>query len=418
MLKLFLKLLKWSILGGIAWFSFQLKTPLIFKLRTFEVWITLLPLGAYLYYYFKHRKNKWHWEGLLTLNMVALILVNVVYREFEIRHVRSQVENAPTELKRRLGRHIILGFRQDQEIEPLLKAGLIGGLFITSYQSFGLTKEALKAKIKHWRELSPLPIVITTDQEGGGVSRLSPPLTQTPYLKEQTPDKALEMGRVHGKELAEVGVDVNFAPVVDLRPLLPPQGWTVSTSLHQRAISHVPGRVIDTAGAYLKGLEEYKIHGTLKHFPGLGDVNVDTHLFTGQVMHKQAELDASDWRPFKALAKNPHWLMVGHILLPEIDPQWIAPLSSEVLQGILRDKWRFDGVLVTDDMCMGPIFKRGVGESAIKALNSGMDYLLISYDGLQYYRVMHHLLKAYKNESLNHEQLDKSKARIKTSLGY
>ena len=188
--------------------------------------------------------------------------------------------------------------------------------------------------------------------------------------------------------MAALGINLNFAPVLDLRPSAGRNLFDLNTLIEQRAIASDPDVVADIARAYVQGLEASGVEATLKHFPGLGRVRGDTHLLDASLDAALADLEASDWRPFKeVLAGSNAALMIGHVSLTAIDPTRPASHSKPVIDGLIRKEWNFDGLIVTDDLEMGAIYKHDVCRAVVEALNAGADLLLVAYDGAQFYRI-------------------------------
>jgi beta-N-acetylhexosaminidase len=154
---------------------------------------------------------------------------------------------------------------------------------------------------------------------------------------------------------------------------------------------------------------------TLKHFPGLASVYADTHFHLGSPTRSLKELKEQDWQPFqRILASTDAFLMLGHVRVPEVDEIYPASISRRLIQKILRREWGFDGVLITDDFSMGAIYSGpgGVASAAPRALNAGVDLILIAYDGDLYYPAMKSLLGAYSRGELAQGFLDQSEARL------
>lgn len=268
------------------------------------------------------------------------------------------------------------------------------------------------------------PLIVTADQEGGIVGHLSPPLTKVPALAtlaelppEQRKEKAEEFGRTHGRELAALGVNLNLAPVLDLKPPVRRNRLDFHTLIGQRAIASDPAVVGEIASAYVQGLEESGVGATLKHFPGIGRVRTDTHHFAANLDTPVEELEASDWRPFKeVLARSRAALMVGHVTLTAVDPDRAASHSRRVVQGILRDKWNYQGIVMTDDLVMGAIYQHDVCRAVLEAMNAGVDLLLVAYDGAQFYRIFDCALEASRQGRLDVTALGASETRLGRAL--
>lgn len=295
-----------------------------------------------------------------------------------------------------LGRHFIVGYSSFDEIAALAKKGLVGGIYIAHRNVEGRTIDDIKKEIACLqnirREAGLPPLIVAADQEGGIVSHMSPLLMPLPALSSLTPlppadrlAKAESFGQIHGRELANIGITLNFAPVVDLLRHQPSNPLDFHSMISRRAISEDPAIVSDVALAYVKGLEGAGIEGTLKHFPGLGRIRQDTHHFRADLNAAPAELEASDWLPFKqVLARSNAFLMVGHVAVTAFDPARAASHSRRVVNDVIRGQWGFEGIITTDDLVMGPIYEHGVCKAVVEALNSGVDLLLIAYDGLQF----------------------------------
>ncbi|MGK0290677.1 MAG: beta-N-acetylhexosaminidase [bacterium] len=135
-------------------------------------------------------------------------------------------------------------------------------------------------------------------------------------------------------------------------------------------------------------------------------------------------LNKHDWLPFREGAKQTNaFIMLGHVKLSQVDSEYLTSFSKKIVQGIIRDQWKHEGILITDDLNMGSVFRSrwGIRGVAIKSLNAGVDYLLLSYDGEQFYNVMDALIQAEKQNQLDFKQLQKSNLRItkmKKSLHY
>jgi beta-N-acetylhexosaminidase len=150
-------------------------------------------------------------------------------------------------------------------------------------------------------------------------------------------------------------------------------------------------------------------------FPGLGPVYEDTHKVTAELAAGPNELEASDWLPLRQLMSEQAFTMLGHARLTAIDRDRPASFSHAVVKGLLREQWKHDGILVTDDFSMGAVTlsQEGVARGAIAALNAGVDLILISYDPDQYFPVMHALLAADRAGALRAEALALSAARLR-----
>jgi beta-N-acetylhexosaminidase len=363
---------------------------------------------------------------------LALLLGGVtLWGEASFRWVRHRVMQAdPLELET-LGRHVIVGYRDVAEVRRLIERRAAAGIFLSGRNASGRSALEIGQEIGELQAIRARqglpPLWVAADQEGGLVSRLSPPLSRTKSLAElmvihsDPQDRiaaARELAATHGRELAAVGVNLNFAPVVDLNHHIINPNDRYSR-IHQRAISSDPHLVAEIAGQYCAVLAEAGVHCTPKHFPGLGRVFEDTHREAADLTTPVGELAATDWIPFRALAQRADaFMMLGHARVTAIDPVRPVSFSEPVVARLLRGDWAFDGVLVSDDYCMQAVYGSppGIAAAGIEALNAGVDLILIAFDPDQYYPVMHALLTAQSAGQLRPDALKRSDLRLRQAI--
>jgi beta-N-acetylhexosaminidase len=140
---------------------------------------------------------------------------------------------------------------------------------------------------------------------------------------------------------------------------------------------------------------------------------ISTHLVSADLDTPIDELEASDWRPFRdVLAGSKAELMIGHVNLTKVDPDRPASHSKAVIDGIIRKKWNFQGVIITDDMVMGAVYGRNICPAVVEALNAGVDLLLVAFDGDQFYRIFACASDAAAQGKLDQDMLMQSAARL------
>lgn len=217
--------------------------------------------------------------------------------------------------------------------------------------------------------------LIATDQEGGAVlRRLDRPHAPTPQALGVigSEEAAREAGRIAARGLIELGINWNYAPSLDVNvnPLNPVIG--------ERAFGSDPESVARLGVAWALGSEEEGVLSAAKHFPGHGDTTQDSHLTLPTVQKSRAELEQTEWRPFRAaVAAGVGSLMTAHIVYPALDASRPATLSPAFLTDLLRTGWHYDGVVVTDATDMHAIADRHPrGEAAPLALLAGADAVL------------------------------------------
>jgi beta-N-acetylhexosaminidase len=185
-------------------------------------------------------------------------------------------------------------------------------------------------------------------------------------------------GRFTGIEMRAIGVHVDFAPVADVNNN--PRNPVINT----RSFGEDPLRVSEHAVAFTRGLQSAGVVATLKHFPGHGDTDVDTHIGLATVPHARDRLDRVELAPFRAgIAAGAQAVMVGHLEVPTIDETRGMPatLSAKAITGLLRGDLGFGGLIVTDSMSMQAVSKMmPAGEAAVRTIEAGSDVVLHSPD--------------------------------------
>jgi beta-glucosidase-like glycosyl hydrolase len=231
------------------------------------------------------------------------------------------------------------------------------------------------------QELSSVPLLNTADFEAGVGFRIMG-ATAFPramaFGAARDESLAFEAGRVTGVETRAIGVHVNFAPVVDVNNN--PRNPVINT----RSFGEDPAQVGALASAYIRGLQAGGVIATLKHFPGHGDTEVDSHIGLPVIKHPRERLDRIELPPFRAgIAAGAGAVMTGHIEMPLLDPTPATPttLSPPIVGGVLRKELAFDGLIYTDSMGMqGVTDMHTPGEAAVLAVLAGNDVVLHSPD--------------------------------------
>jgi beta-N-acetylhexosaminidase len=343
---------------------------------------------------------------LVPFAMGTAALLVVLGVEARFQHARWSVLSAPPEERERVGRHVIVGYRDAAFVRVLVERRVIAGIFLTDRNVAQRDVADIAREIAELQAIRArqglAPLWVATDQEGGIVSRLSPPLDRQPALSvvvRNTDDRRAAVAAYaaeQGRGLARLGINLNFAPVVDLDFGVrnPNDAYT---RISRRAIAADPAVVADVAGWYCDELAVHRVRCTLKHFPGLGRVFADTHHTEGVLDASVGDLEKTDWVPFRRLlGRAGSLVMVGHVRLTALDPDNPVSVSRPAITDLMRGAWGYDGLIVSDDLCMGAIYYRGegIGRAGLRALNAGVDLLLMSWDGEQVYPVLAALLAA------------------------
>jgi beta-N-acetylhexosaminidase len=276
--------------------------------------------------------------------------------------------------------HFMLGFDGDTlsgELAEYLAHGLAG---VVLYRRNFMSAEGLRNLTVAIRQAAGHPVLIGIDQEGGTRFALQAPFTSWPSATElgRLDDVASTERVAHAMavELRAVGCNLNFAPLLDLHLN------SESPVTTDRSFGSDPNRVARMGTAVDRGLRHGGVLSCAKHFPGHGDAVVDPHLDLPVFAGSMERLESMELVPFAAgIAAGVPLVMTAHILLPLIDSENPASLSHVILDGILRRRLRFGGVILADDLGMGAIAKRyGPGEATVRTLRAGTDVAMLCHD--------------------------------------
>lgn len=275
----------------------------------------------------------------------------------------------------------VKGFELLPEECEKLEHPFIGGviLFSRNYQS----REQLTELVTSIKSVRNPGLLVAVDQEGGRVQRFRegftvlPPASTYGELYDQDHNAGLEASRCAGYliacELRELGVDISFAPVLDI-------GIADSAVIGDRAFHSDPAIVAELAGAHILGMNQGGMKATGKHFPGHGAVVGDSHTCRPIDQRTLPEIDGSDLVPYRVLSEMLHGVMTAHISFPQVDDQ-LPTYSGYWLRQVLRHDIGFSGVIFSDDLSMDGAKIVGEPEDRVSAaLAAGCDMALICND--------------------------------------
>jgi beta-N-acetylhexosaminidase len=221
--------------------------------------------------------------------------------------------------------------------------------------------------------------LIAIDHEGGRVHRLQPPFTHFPAMRNvgltNSTNLAYQVGFAMGQELRSVGIDIDFAPVLDV--LTNP----ANTVIGDRAFSTDPYQVALLGCAQARGLRAAGVIPCGKHFPGHGGTLLDSHEDLPRDERSREELLHVNLYPFRQVVNEGiEMIMSAHVVYPALDSDFPATASRKILTGLLRQQMGFNGVIITDDLEMGAVARHStIDQAALNALTAGADMLLICH---------------------------------------
>lgn len=259
------------------------------------------------------------------------------------------------------------------------------------------------------QSIAALPLLTSSDFEWGVAMRVAG-ATKFPramaFGAAGDPQLAYEAGRVVGLESRALGVHVDFGPVADVNNN--PRNPVINI----RSFGEDPARVGGMVNSWVRGLQDAGMLATLKHFPGHGDTDVDSHLGLPIIAHPRARLDAVELPPFQAgITGGAAGVMVAHIEMPALDPEKRPATFSPVIIGdLLRGQLRFNGLIYSDSMKMAAITRMASpGEAAVRAVQAGIDVVLDSPDSAEAAAA---LVAAVRNNTIPRAQVERSVRRI------
>lgn len=316
----------------------------------------------------------------------------------------------------KLAQLLMVGVRNADEARVAVNNSHVGGIIIGGWTDLSIFQGGL-ADIA--RSAGPLPLAVGVDEEGGRVSRLKSLIGVAPSARQlaqtQTPQQVHDLEVERGKKMRELGITVDFAPVVDVTDA--PDGV-----IGDRSFSADPGTVTAYAGAYAQGLRDAGLLPVLKHFPGHGHGSGDSHK-GGVVTPPLSDLEASDLVPYRTLVSQlPVAVMIGHLQVPGLTGDDPASLSRAAVQ-LLRTGTGygappFNGPVFSDDLSsMAAISDRyGVSDAVLRTLQAGTDVALwVSIEEVP--AVLDRLEKAVAAGELTMPAVDESLQRVATMKG-
>ena len=316
-------------------------------------------------------------------------------------------------LEEKLGQMLVAGF-QGHDAPPhiieWLQEGRIGGVILFARNID--TPAQLRALTQELRQAAGRPILVAIDQEGGAVARLREGFTESPGAMAlgaaDDPRLAGQVSHVLAAEMRAVGVNWNLAPAIDLTHDIR------NPSVGTRSLGSDPEHVTRHAVAQIKGLQEKGVAATAKHFPGKANTPVDPHMDLPVIEGSLDEMWGTDLAPFRAAcAAGVSAVMVTHAQFKDIEPNYPSTMSSRIIQGLLRERIGFTGLVTTDCMEMKAITNRyGPGESAVLAAVAGADTILFSHTREWQEAAYEALLEAARSGRLPPKRIDESTRRI------
>ncbi|MFC0214079.1 beta-N-acetylhexosaminidase [Paenibacillus chartarius] len=321
-------------------------------------------------------------------------------------------------LEEKIGQLLLVGFEGTEpssQIVRLIRKHRVGGViyFARNVRNKKQLAELSDALQQEAREAGTLPLWISIDQEGGMVARITDGVALMPGAMALAAggslDDAYEVAHITGKELRALGINLNYAPVLDVN------NNARNPVIGVRSFGESPDAVAAFGAATVRGLQDAGVAATAKHFPGHGDTETDSHLDLPVVPHGEERIREVELKPFvRAIEEGVDLIMSSHIYFPAFEPQRLpVTLSHRVLTGLLREELGYKGVIVTDCMEMHAISKHfGTVQAAVAAIEAGADAVLLSHTYELQTGAIEAIADAVRTGRLSEARIDASVERL------
>lgn len=321
-------------------------------------------------------------------------------------------------LREKIGQMIVTGFpttEMSEELKEVIEHYKIGNIILFTHNiehKYQLGK--LVSELQHWfTTYTGIPGFITIDQEGGRVTRMPKDATNIAgamaIASSGRSENAYEAGRITAYELKALGINFNLAPVMDIN------NNALNPVINVRSYGDFAEIVQQYGIPMMKGLLEGGVMSSLKHFPGHGDTNIDSHIGLPSIDKTLAELEQLELRPFiAAIEQGAQAIMSAHILFPQIEASGLpGTMSHTIITEILKEKLGFKGLVVSDCLEMDAI-KRfyGTAEGALGAIKAGIDLIFISHTPSLVMEAVHLIEHAVAAGELDEAVIDRAVSKI------
>ena len=314
-------------------------------------------------------------------------------------------------LEEKIGQLFMVGLEEktNTEIKNLIKENKIGGVIL--YKKNYTTYDEMLAyvnSIKKSNNENDIPIFISIDQEGWRVNRMPKEVVnlRSATTISNTKDLKLveESGKIIGEMLRETGITMDYAPVLDIKR------FEDRHAIGDRCYGENKDDVSKYGIAVMEQMQEEKVIPVIKHFPGHGLTKKDSHFFIPKINEKIEVLEKEDMVPFENAIKNgADAIMVGHLIIKDVDKKYPASLSKKVIQKYLVEKYNYKGLIITDDLKMLAIrLHYNMKRAIVKAIEAGNDIIMIGLSYKQVKNIIKYITKKVESGKISEERINKS----------
>ena len=327
--------------------------------------------------------------------------------------MRYNIEDLTMEEK--IGQKIIVGLDGKEaltHLKDIIQKYKVGGVLIyrKNYKDYNEMVELIN-KIKELNQVNKIPMFISIDQEGGRVNRMPKEFANLPsanklFKSSQNEDYVKRAGEITGKMLNKTGINMDFAPVLDVKR------FGDNHAIGDRAFSENIDDISKYGIEYMKELQKNNVISIVKHFPGHGITSVDTHFGIPKIKKDIETIEHEDMIPFKKAIENKvDGIVVGHLKIKGVTEGVTASISKRFITKYIRKKYRYNGLIVTDDMRMkGTKIRYGKNIAIMRAFWACNDIIVFKYDGD--IKILKKIKNYYKENEKEEKKINRSVIRI------
>lgn len=319
-------------------------------------------------------------------------------------------------IEEKIGQMVIIGMDSNyitERIKTMITKYKIGGVILYR-KNFNTYQEMLQL-IRNLKELNKenkIPLFIAIDQEGGRVNRMPKEIENLPSANQIAiaggEELTRESAQITGELLRKSGYNLNFAPVLDIKRFGNQHG------IGDRSFSEDKRAVSKYGIAVMEEMQKRGVISVIKHFPGHGATQQDSHHMLPIINKKIEQLEKEDMYPFEQAIKNgADAILVGHLLIRNITGIYPASLSRKFITRYLRKKYRYNGIIMTDDLKMKAIkLLYGTDTAVVKAFEAGNDIIVFRFNQEEEKRALEKIEKLVKKGKIKESRINKSVKRI------
>lgn len=319
-------------------------------------------------------------------------------------------------IKEKIGQMIIIGLETNhitERIKKMITEYKVGGVILYR-KNFSTYKEMVKLinDLKKLNQKNKIPLFISIDQEGGRVNRMPPEIKNLPAANKiaslNNKEIIIKSAKITGKLLKKSGFNLNFAPVLDIKR------FNDNHAIGDRCYGKTKQDVVEYGIPVMKELQNEGIISVIKHFPGHGATKQDSHTLLPVINYNISQLQKEDMYPFEqAIKQGADAILVGHLLIKKLTGIFPASLSRNFITNYLRKKYRYNGLVITDDLKMKAIkLIYGSSLAVEKAFKAGNDMIIFRFNSTEEKHIIEKIIKLVKKGKIKEYQINRSVRRI------